>query len=84
MTDTTILLMACLAVIGLMARLIYAASRGRSSTLTEVCEIRRDLDRLLAGSRSIEDTLERHRRVLYDAHKKIHEAVTKGLEKPTR
>jgi hypothetical protein len=63
-----------------MAILIYVANRG----LTNGCEIRRVLDQLLAGNRSIEDTLERHRRVLCDAHKKIHQAVTKGLEKPAR
>jgi hypothetical protein len=81
---TDIPLLVCLAVIGLMARLIYRAGRGRSSTLTEVCEIRRDLDKILAGSRRIEAALERDRHVLYDAHKKIHQAVTKGLEKPAR
>ena len=84
MTETTILLLACLAVIGLMAILIYVACRGRTSAITNVGEIRRDLDKLLAGSRRIEDTLERDRHVLYDAHKKIHQAVTKGLEKPAR
>ena len=81
MTESTLVLLVCLAVIALMAILIYVSNRGRISALEAVCEIRRTLDQILAGNRSIEETLAQHRRVLNDAHKQIH-AVTKGLEKP--
>ena len=84
MTENTILLLASLAVIALMAILIYVANSGRTARIENIAEIRRDLDQLLTGNRSIERTLEQHRRVLYDAHKKIHLAVTKGVEKPPR
>ena len=84
MTETTILLLAALAVIALMAILIYVANQGRTSAIENVCQIRRDLDQILTGNRNIERALEQHRRVLYDAHKNIHRAVTKGLEKPAR
>jgi hypothetical protein len=84
MTETTILLAASLAVIALMAILIYVASRNRASTIENIAEIRRGLDLLLGSNRNIEATLKRHGHVLFDAHKKIHEAVTKGLEKPAR
>jgi IS1 family transposase len=81
MTESTIILLGCLAVIALMAVLINVSSRGRASAIEALCEIRRTVDQILAGSRSIERTLAQHRSVLNDAHRKIH-AVTKGLEKP--
>jgi hypothetical protein len=84
MMESTIVLLGCLAVIALMAVLIYVSSRGRNSAALSLSEMRRTLDQILTGNRDIERTLEKHRRVLYDAHKKIHEAVTKGLEKPAR
>jgi ABC-type nickel/cobalt efflux system permease component RcnA len=77
MMESTILQLACLAVIALMAVLIYVASRGRIAALKDM---RRDLDQILAGNHNIERTLADHRHVLNDAHKKIH-AVSKGLEK---
>ncbi len=83
MIEPSILLLVCLAVIAVMAILIYVAGRGTASALASICEFRRTLDQILAGNRNIETTLEQHRHVLYDAHKKIHQAVTKGLEKPT-
>jgi len=81
MTEHSIVLLVCLAVIALMAVLIYVSSRSQASALASICELRRTLDQILAGNRNIEDKLEQHRRVLYDAHKQIH-AVSKGLEKP--
>jgi len=84
MTETTILLLASLAVIALMAILIYVASRHPASMIENIAEIRRGLDLLLASNRNIEATLKRHGYVLFDAHKKIHEVVTKGLAKPPR
>lgn len=82
MMDYSIILMFCLAIIALMAILIYRSNCSQQSSLVDFCELRRTLDQVLAGARSIESTLEQHRRVLNDAHKQIH-AVTKGLQKPT-
>ena len=81
MTEHSIVLLVYLVIIGILAILIYVINRGQVSALKAVCEVRRTLDQILAGNRSIETTLEQHRHVLYDAHKRIH-AVTKGLEKP--
>ena len=83
MTESTIVLLVCLAVIALMAILIYVSSRGQSSALSAIGEVRRTLDQIVAGGRSLEHMLTQQRSVLNDAHRKIH-AVTKGLEKPLR
>jgi len=83
MTESTIVLLVCLAVIALMAILIYVSSRGQSSALSAIGEVRRTLDQILAGGRNLEHMLTQQRSVLNDAHRKIH-AVTKGLEKPLR
>jgi hypothetical protein len=83
MIDHTVVLLVCLAVIALMAILIYVSSRSKSSALTDLCEIHRTLDQIMAGGRNIEHMLKEQRSVLNDAHRKIH-AVTKGLEKPAR
>jgi len=82
MTEQTIILLVCLAVIAVPAILIYVSSRSQASALAAICEARRTLDQILAGTHNIEETLKQHRRVLNDAHKQIH-AVSKGLEKPT-
>ena len=81
MTESTIVLLVCLAVIALMAILIYVSSRGQSSALSAIGEVRRTLDQIVAGGRNLEHMLTQQRSVLNDAHRKIH-AVTKGLEKP--
>ena len=52
MTESTIVLLVCLAVIALMAILIYVSSRGQSSALTAIGEVRRTLDQILAGGRN--------------------------------
>jgi hypothetical protein len=83
MTESTIVLLVCLAVIALMAILIYVSSRGQSSALSAIGEVRRTLDQIVAGGRNLEHMLTEQRSVLNDAHRKIH-AVTKGLEKPLR
>ena len=83
MTESTIVLLVCLAVIALMAILIYVSSRGQSSALSAIGEARRTLDQIVAGGRNLEHMLTQQRSVLNDAHRKIH-AVTKGLEKPLR
>jgi len=77
MTEYSVVLLACLAIVAVLAVLIYASSRNR----VETCELRRALDRTLDTARHIEAALDQQRRVLYDAHKKIH-AVSKGLQKP--
>jgi hypothetical protein len=82
MSEQTIVLLASLAVAAALAVLIYRSSRSQASVLAVVCELRRNLDQILAGTHNIEKTLKQHRRVLNDAHKQIH-AVSKGLEKPT-
>ena len=83
MTESMIVLLVCLAVIALMAILIYVSSRGQSSALSAIGEVRRTLDQIVAGGRNLEHMLTQQRSVLNDAHRKIH-AVTKGLEKPLR
>ncbi len=81
MNEPSVVLLAFLVIIAIMAVLIYVAGRGTASALANISGLRRTLDQILAGSRNIESTLEQHRRVLYDAHKQIH-TVTKGLRKP--
>jgi hypothetical protein len=82
MSENAIVLLVCLAVIAVMAILIYVGGRRQITALTTLCEVHRGLDQILAGNREIKTTLEQHRRVLYDAHKQIH-TVTKALRKPT-
>jgi hypothetical protein len=82
MIENTLVPLVYLAIVAVMAILIYAMNRGQVSALTTICEVRRTLEQLLAGNQSIEATLEQHRKVLYDAHKQIH-AVQKGLKNPT-
>jgi len=81
MTEHSIVLLVCLAVILILAALLYAAGRGYLSALTDLGELRATLSRVLADTQTIELSLRQQRRVLYDAHRRIS-AVTKGLEKP--
>jgi hypothetical protein len=67
MIENTLVPLVYLAIVAVMAILIYAMNRGQVSALTAICEVRRTLEQLLAGNRTIEATLEQHRRVLYDA-----------------
>ena len=80
MIENTLVQLVYLAIVAVMAILIYAMNRGQVSALTALCDVRRTLEQLLAGNRTIEATLEQHRRVLNDARKQIH-AVHKGLTK---
>jgi len=73
MSEQTIVLLACLAIIAVLAVLIYVLSRSHATALSSLCELRRSLDQ-------IQETLKRHGHALYDAHKLVH-AVTKGVEK---
>jgi len=79
MTESTIVLLVCLAVIALMAILIYVSSRGQSSALTAIGEVRRTLDQILARGRNIEHMLTDQWSVLNDAHRKIHAVTENGL-----
>jgi hypothetical protein len=76
MTEHSIVLLVGLGVIVTLAVLIYLSTRNQESTQP----VRQILDQILAGNRSIERSLEQQRRILNDAHKRIH-AVSKGLEK---
>ena len=83
MSEYTVVLLVCLAVMAVLAVLIYVASRGQISALTAVCELRQTLNQILARTEKIDRSLHDQRRVLCDAHKRIS-AVTKGVEKPAR
>ena len=78
MTEHSVVLLVCLAVIAVLAVLIYVSGRGQISALTAVCEIRQTLNQILTNNHDIERSLKQQRRVLYDAHKRIS-AVTKGV-----
>jgi hypothetical protein len=78
MTEHLLVLLVCLAVIVVLAALLYAAGRGQVSALTPVYEIRQTLQQILASTEKIDRSLHDQRRVLYDAHKRIS-AVTKGV-----
>ena len=73
MTEHLLVLLVCLAVIALLAILIYVSSRSQASALAGIYEVRLALQEI---DRSLDD----QSRVLYDAHKRIS-AVTKGVKK---
>jgi hypothetical protein len=81
MTEHTVVLFVCLAVILELAILIYVASRRQIAALSAVCEVRLALQQILANTQKIDNSLRDQRRVLNDAHKRIS-TVTKGVEKP--
>jgi hypothetical protein len=78
MTEHLLVLLVCLAVIVVLAILIYVAGRGQISALTAICELRQTLQQILANTEKIDRSLHDQRRVLYDAHKRIS-SVTKGV-----
>jgi hypothetical protein len=77
MTEHSIVLLAGLAIVAILALLLYLSSRGQESAQTMNCEVRRTLDQILAGNRNIERTLEQQRHIINDTHKRIH-AVQKA------
>ena len=81
MSEASITLLVCLGVIAVLAALVYTTGRGYAAALSGLGTLRRDLDQILAKAQVNERTLIHMRRVLCDAHRKIH-TVTKGLEKP--
>ena len=78
MTEHSVVLLVCLAVIAVLAILIYVSSRTRASALAGICEVRQTLNKILTNNQDIEHSLRQQRRVLYDAHKRIS-TVTKGV-----
>jgi hypothetical protein len=80
MTEHSIVLLVCLAVIVILATLLYAAGRGYLAALARFGEFREMLGQIMTSTRNAEQSLRQQRRVLYDAHKRIS-AVTKGVEK---
>ena len=83
MNEHSIVLIVCLAVIVVLAALLYAAGRSYISAHTDLRDIHSSLTMILAHTQNTDLELNRHRRVLYDAHKRIC-AVTKGVVKPSR
>ena len=81
MIEAIILPLICLAVIVVLAALLFAAGRGYIAALAGVAQLQATLSRILANTTEIERSLRLQRRVLYDAHKRIS-TVTKGVEKP--
>jgi hypothetical protein len=82
MTEHLLVLLVCLAVIVVLAILIYVSGRSQASALAGLFEARLALQQILANTNTIGDSLQQQRHVLNDAHKRIS-AVTKGLSKPT-
>jgi hypothetical protein len=83
MTEHLLVLLACVAVIVVLAILIYVVSRGQLSALSTICELHINLQQILDNTEKIEQLLHDQRRILNDAHKRIT-TVTKGLEKPAQ
>lgn len=81
MNGSTTVLLACLAVIALLAALIYVQGLRQIDASNALSEVRHCLEHVLAGNRAIQATLDKHRSVLNDAHRRIY-AVTKGLKNP--
>ena len=81
MNEPIMVLLVCLAVILVLAALLYAVGRNYVSALAGIAELRATVARILAHTQNIDDSLRQQRRVLYDAHRRIS-AVTKGSEKP--
>jgi cell division protein FtsL len=82
MNEHSLVLLVCLAVIAVLAILIYVSGRSQASALTAVCELRKALNQVLVNTEKTNSSLGDQRRILNDAHKRIY-AVTKGVEKPT-
>jgi hypothetical protein len=81
MTEHSIVLLVCLVVIVILATLLYAAGWGYLAALAKFGELGTMLSQILAETHKMDLSLQQQRRVLYDAHKRIH-AVTKGLQNP--
>ena len=80
MTGQLLVPLVCLAVIAVLAILIYVSGRSQASASAGIYEVLLALQQILANTQQIDRSLADQRRVLYDAHKRIT-AVTKGVEK---
>lgn len=80
MTEHSVVLLVCLAVIAVLGILIYIASRGQIAAVTAAYELRQAHSQILANTEKIDRSLHQQRRILCDAHKRIS-AVTKGGKK---
>jgi Na+-translocating ferredoxin:NAD+ oxidoreductase RnfG subunit len=78
MNEHALVLLVCLAVIVMLAILVYVSTRGQISALKNICEARLTLQQILANTAKIDQSLRDQRRVLFDAHNRIS-AVTKGV-----
>jgi preprotein translocase subunit Sss1 len=93
MTEHSLVLLVCVAVILGLAILVYVGYRihvasrtyvdscAQISAVSAAYELSQTLQQILVNTEKIQHSLKQHRRVLYDAHKRIC-AVTKGSEKP--
>jgi hypothetical protein len=81
MTEQLPLLLVCVAIIVVLAILIYVSGRGQISELSAVDEVRLPLQQILANTQNIDHSLDQQRHVFCDAHKRIS-AVTKGVQNP--
>jgi hypothetical protein len=79
-TDHLLVLLVCMAVIVVLAILIYVVSRSQLAALSTICELRMTLQQIFDSTKTIDQLLHAQRRVLNDAHKRIT-TVTKGIEK---
>jgi hypothetical protein len=83
MTEPSIALLVCLALIVVLAILIYSSGRGQATALAGICDVRQNLSQTLTSTRNIELSMKKQRHVINDMHKRIY-TVTKGVPKPTK
>src|SRR5208337_4061618 len=62
---------------------IYVDSCAQIAAVTAAYELRQFLLQVPVNTEKIDHSMEQHRRVLYDAHKRIS-SVTKGVQKPAK
>ena len=58
MTEHLLVLLVCLAVIVVLAILIYVANRGQINALSAVCEVRLTLQQILTNTQRIDHSLD--------------------------
>jgi hypothetical protein len=71
MNEHLLVLLVCLAIIVVLAILIYVAGRGQIAALSAVYEVRLALQQILANTQMIDNSLRDQRCILCDAHKRI-------------
>ena len=83
MNQEWLVLLVCLAVIAILAALLYAAGRAYMAAVTSIADLRSSLDKVHLEAEEIRHAIQLQKPVLYDAHRRIS-AVTKALAKPAR